>query len=171
MSWGREVWEELNQLTNLQDRVIEGRFYIATSNRLSASLGQDINGTIENPADSGRLVVLVAVVATINPDRMVVGDAVLNPTTDLPTTVYPAFQPNLAVSSPSQGVFKVDTATNPVGGGTDLNLHIAVHKGRNDIDLPGIIIPPGNTIGLGIPLGALEAGDGTFGVYWYEKDL
>lgn len=190
-SYDKYAWDEIkNNLTELQnivtelqtirdesiqsntiaDAVSDGRFYIATSTRVTASLGDDIRGLITNTS-AGKLTVIVALVAHIAPDRMTVGDTFLNPDTGLPTTSYTPFQVNTAVSSPASTTFKIDTGATSLSGGTALDLHLATHKGRNEIRLPGVVLGPGTSLGVNIPLGAVESGDGAFVVYFYEKDI
>lgn len=170
-SWGRELWEELARTNTISLAVSEGRFYIATSARVTAGLGENIRGLVSNPVDSGRLTIMVALIATVAPDRMTVGRVHMNPDTGLPATNYVPFNTNRTVNNPAVTTFRVDNNITALGGGTATDLYTAVHKGRNQIPLPGIILAPGQSLGINIPLGATETGDGAFATYFYEKDL
>lgn len=148
-----------------------GRAFVATTAEVSASLGQSIRATIQNPAGSGKTVLLLQISATsADTGGLVVGDVFLNPTTNLPTTAYTPFN-NLAGAGPAAAtVFKADAGSS-MSGGTTTDLHIGlIGAGRKafEFDSMPIVIPAGVTLGLNIPLGALSATDGLFAAYFIE---
>lgn len=151
-----------------------GQVYLGTTDVLNAGLGESIRATIENPAGSGVNILLVRLVATSEgAGQVVTSDTYINPDTNVPTTSFTPF--NTLVGGPAaNGVFKADTGAGNMSGGTLTDLHIALGGSRErteiSLDAP-VIVTPGVTLGIDIPLGATQTTNGAFAAYWIEDPI
>lgn len=152
--------------------IANGRAFLATSRRITTDVtNTHINATIKNTS-ADQLVTVMMAVANIAPDAMVLGTVQLNPTTGLPTTTAAPFNlKSLAGGGDAAAfTFAVDPMNGAMTGGTATDLRLTTHKGRNELQI-GLPLAPGATLGVGIPLGLVAAGDGSFAVYVVQEPL
>lgn len=164
------IWAEEHYSSGLVGMSLNhGRLFYATTDRIAAGTGESIRITLENPAGSGVNLTIVHVVAVIGPNQITNGNVFINPDTGLPATAFTPFNATVGHSYASKGVLKADTSTTELSGGTATDLHLSAHQGRNDI--PALfVVSPGVTIGINIPLGTLQTGDGMFAAHYVETD-
>lgn len=152
--------------------VLAARVFTVSTAEIVASLGQNIRGRLQNPAGSNKLVIISKIVANQLEDRMTVGQVFLNPTAGLPTTQYTPVNHSLGGAACS-ALFHMDAGATALSGGTSLHLRPVAHKGRVEISISNgpIILSPGQSFGLNIPLGALQSGTGQFSMSFIEKAI
>lgn len=150
------------------DEVAAGRFYVAGSGRLSLSVAGNVRGLVTNPANSGRLMVLV-LLTEFGTGRSWT-EIYRNPTTGLPTALRPVNNALLGVATDAAvGELRVDTDTTvALSGGTNTGIVIGTGPDRrNEIKAPFNLFP-GETLGVNVPFAG--AADATLSLYWVEKD-
>lgn len=148
--------------------VAKQKFFLAGTGPLTLTVAGNARATIQNPAGSGVNVFLARLSVFSN----AAGEANLfvNPTAGLPATA-PRPHLNAIVGAPgAAAVIRADTdATTALSGGTDPGVALAFGASdRISVDLPPLILSPGVTLGINIPISA-TASRTLAAVYWFEE--
>lgn len=148
--------------------VVKGKQLTSGTGPLVLSLAGNIRATISNPVGSGVNVSVFRLVWFAN--AMGEASLFLNPTAGLPAT---AVRPRLnAIAGTAGGVgeVKADTSTTTsLSGGTDTGVIIGLGaNNREVVDLPPIILTPGVTLGINVPISATSSRS-LLSVLWFEE--
>lgn len=163
-----EFAPEAYVVTAVSAAVLQQRFFLAGSGRLTLAVAGNMRGVFTNPSGSGRRVSLVRVAAVST--VMAWMDLRLTPTTGIPASTRTPFNAVLGGAAPVATLAADTNATTAVGGGTLLSSTLALPaNARQSIDLPPIVMSPGVSLGMNINL--IAAADGSFSLYWIEDDL
>lgn len=165
-------WAAERYLVDAAARAVSnGRFLYCTTGILTPALGASIRGLLSNPANSSRVLVVVALLSDIGGEGLAEGSIFKNPDTNLPTTTRFVWQPNDAVTDFPVTEFFADTGATMTGG-TDVARVGLPGPGRVITELPGgIPVLPGTSIGINVPTGVLTSADANFGAYVIEEDF
>lgn len=165
-----EYAPEVYTVTAVTAAVAQQRFFLAGTGPLILALAGNARVTFANPAASGRNVHVGRLAAFSN----AAGEASLfiNPNTGLPAT---AARPQLnAIVGAAGGVavLKADTSTTtPLSGGTDTGMILAFPANtRLSVDMPPLVLTPGVTVGINIPIAAASSRS-IMAIYWLEEDV
>lgn len=148
--------------------VAQQRLFLGGSGKLTLTVAGNIRGLFANPTGSGRKVHLVRLAALTTVTAFL--DLRRNPTTGLPTASRAPF--NAVLGGPTgQATLVADTdTTTALGGGTLLSTTLGLPaNSRTSIDLPPLVLAPGQSLGLNINLAS--GADAVFSLYWIEEDL
>lgn len=148
--------------------VIKGQQFTAGTGPLVLTVAGNIRATITNPTGSGKNVSIFRLVWFAN--AMGEANLFINPTVGLPAT---AARPRLnAIAGLGGGVGEVraDTdATTALSGGTSTGVVVGLGANtREAIDLPPIVLTPGNTLGISVPISATSSRS-LLTVLWFEE--
>lgn len=150
--------------------VAQQRFFLAGTGTLILALAGNARATIGNPAASGRNVYVASVVLFSN----AAGEASLfvNPTAGLPATGARTHLNAIVGGAQGVAVFKADTSTTTaLSGGIDTGLIMPFPVStRVSVDMPPLVLTPGVTLGINIPIGAASSRS-VLAVYWFEEDV
>lgn len=133
--------------------IANGRAYLLSTGQLALALAGNINVLIRNPTDSGVAVTILGGVAF----GTVTGWATVrfDPTSGLPTTAQTTSRVNRAVASTaSVEILAEASATASLDGG-EVGPVIGVGANiRTEIEPLGIVLAPGQSVGIGSQFGA-----------------
>lgn len=149
-----------------------GRAFICTSDLITTTVtNTHIIGHVANTS-ADQIVTIAQVVSNQEPNAMVVGEAMLNPTAGVPAPNITPFGMRTLVGGQESPAFTIgiDRGAGAPTGGTATDLRTTTFQRRNELPL-GLPIGPGQSIALYIPLGLVSAGDGTFAVYVMQEPV
>lgn len=163
-----EYAQEVYAHNGVTAAVVKGKQFTSGTGPLTLTAAGNLRATISNPTGSGVNVSIFRLVWFAN----AMGEAtlLLNPTAGIPAT---AVRPRLnAVAGTSGGVGEVraDTnATTALSGGTDTGVILGLGANtREVVDLPPIVLTPGVTLGINVPISATTSRS-LLTVLWFEE--
>lgn len=158
----------INPLSSVPgSKVGVGKFFIASSGRMTLAAAGNLRAIIQNPAGSGKTVNVARMAAFATATGY--ATIYLNPTIGVPTVAPRPYLNAVAGGGlPALATLRVDTdLTVPLSGGTNTGLVIGVPaNARSTLDLPPIVLAAGVSMGLSIPFAG--AADATLSIYWWE---
>lgn len=143
------------------------RFFIAGTGALVLAAAGNDRATLTNPTGSG----VNVFVARMSIFSNVAGEAALlvNPTAGLPAGSRPQLNAVVGAAGGKAVVAADSDATVALSGGTDTGVLIPFPANtRTQIDLPPLILAPGVTLGLNVPIAAASSRT-TMSIYWFEE--
>jgi hypothetical protein len=165
-----EYAAEVYTVNALSAALAQQRFFLAGTGPLVLALAGNARATIGNPAGSGRNVYIARLVLFSN----ATGEASLfvNPTAGLPATGARSHLNGIVGAAAGVAVLKADTSTTTaLSGGTDTGLIMAFPVStRVSVDMPPLVLTPGVTLGINIPIAAASSRS-VMSVYWFEEDV
>jgi len=146
-----------------------GELYIGGAGRLVLTEAGNTRGLLANPADSGKLCYIVRI--SFFSSALGFAHFRVNPTTGRPAIASTTSNALLQAVPPSAMQVGFDThITTQLGGGTLLGNVVGLAAGvRTSLDLPPLILPPGNSWGFNVPYST--PADFVCSIYWVERDL
>jgi hypothetical protein len=165
-----EFAPEVYTVTAVTAAVAQQRFFIASTQPLVLTAAGNARATIANPAGSGRKLMVARL--TVFSDAAGEAGLFINPTAGLPGgTARPMLN---AVVGGAAGVaeLRADTSTlTALSGGADTGVTAAFTANRREqIDLPPLVLTPGVTLGVNVPINATSSRS-LLSAYWFEEDL
>lgn len=149
--------------------VAKGKQFTAGTGPLVLTVAGNIRATVSNPAGSGVNMFIFRLVWFAN----AMGEAALfvNPTAGLPATAArPVLSAVVVGGGTALGQVKADTdATTQLSGGTNTGISIGLGANvREVVDLPPLVLVPGTTLGINVPISATSS-RALMSVLWFEE--
>ena len=161
---------EVYTVNALSAALAQQRFFLAGTGPLVLALAGSVRATIGNPAASGRNVYVARLAIFSN----AAGEASLfvNPTAGLPASAARPHLNGIVGAAAGVAVLKADTSTTTaLSGGTDTGLILAFPVStRVSVDMPPLVLAPGVTLGINIPIAAASSRT-IMAAYWFEEDV
>lgn len=150
--------------------VLKGKQYTSGTGPLSLTAAGNIRATISNPTGSGVNVSIFRLVWFSN--AMGEASLFLNPSAGLPATAVRPRLNAIAGTAGGLGEVKADTsATTALAAGTGTDTGVIIGLGANVrevVDLPPIVLTPGVTLGINVPISATTSRS-VLSVLWFEE--
>lgn len=165
-----EVAEEVYTVNAITAAVAQQRFLLAGTGALALAAAGNARAVVANPAGSGRNVYLARLTVFSN----AAGEATLhiNPTAGVPTGTARTHLNAIVGAAAGVAEIRADTSTlTPLSGGVDTGVILAFGASdRVSVDLPPLVLTPGVTLGINIPISAASSRT-VAAVYWFEEDV
>lgn len=148
--------------------VLKGKQFTSGTGPLALAAAGNIRATIANPTGSGVNVSIFRLVWFAN--AMGEASLFLNPTAGVPATAIRPRLNAIAGTAGGLGQVRADTnATTALSGGTDTGVIIGLGANvREVVDLPPVILTPGMTLGINVPISATTSRS-ILSVLWFEE--